>query len=108
MLLSESATSSKTPESALPVTRSGESGKRFWQVLFVLLSLEIGVFLVAAPWSSSWERSLMVGYLSPWRPILLNHYVRGALSGLGLVNLWVGLSQVRSFLRVPAQRSAND
>lgn len=105
MLLSESATSSKPPDSAFPVARGVETGKRLWLVLFILLSLEIGAFLVVAPWSSAWDRNLVVGYLSWLRPLLLSPYVRGAVSGLGVINLWVGISQARDFRRRKAPPS---
>jgi len=79
--------------------RSGESGNRFWRILFVILSLEIGGFLAFVPWAPVWEQRLIVGYLAPVRPVLLNYYVRGALSGLGLVNIWLGITQARAMRR---------
>ena len=71
----------------------GVSG-RLWRVLFVLLSVEIGVFLFLIPWSEVWDRNLVLSYYPSVRPFYLSHYLRGAVSGLGLVNLWLGVSQI--------------
>ena len=62
------------------------------QILFVLLSLELGLFLLLLPWSGMWEHNLIFWLVPGLRPFLLSDYVRGALNGLGLVNLWIGLS----------------
>jgi len=69
-------------------------GTRFWQVVLVLLAIETGLFLIVIPWSSAWDENLVVNYYSAFRPVLRSHYVRGALSGLGLVNLWMGIAEV--------------
>jgi hypothetical protein len=99
MSLSESATSSKAPpDSALPVATGAVFRQRLWQGLGILLFLEIGLFLAAFPWSPAWKENLLVGYF-PWlRPVFLSYYLRGAVSGLGLVNLWMGIAQARRFL----------
>ena len=72
---------------------SGLQG-RLARVLFILLSIEIGVFLLLIPWSEVWDRNLLLRYYPSVRPFYLSHYLRGAVSGLGLVNLWIGVSQV--------------
>ena len=63
------------------------------QILFVLLSLELGLFLLLLPWSGMWEHNLIFWLVPGLRPFLLSYYVRGALNGLGVVNLWIGLSE---------------
>jgi hypothetical protein len=60
--------------------------------VLILLALETGLFLIFVPWSNTWSEFLLRGYFSPLRPILLNHYLRGALGGLGVIDLWVGIS----------------
>ena len=104
---SESATSSKAlPESALPVAKGVVLRQRLWQGLVLLLFLEIGLFLVALPWSSAWDQNLVASYF-PWlRPVFLSYYLRGAVSGLGLINLWMGISQARRLARLWNQATA--
>ncbi|MBI4442544.1 MAG: hypothetical protein HY649_04120 [Acidobacteria bacterium] len=69
-------------------------------MIFIALCIEIGIFLFLFPWSAVWERSFLLGEL-PWlKPIYMSHYLRGAISGLGLVNVWLGVSQAWSFRKL--------
>lgn len=70
-----------------------------WQTLLIALPGEIGLFLVLFPWSDAWTQNWVVDATGLLRSVLLNHYLRGAISGLGLVNLWVAISQAWDLLR---------
>ena len=57
------------------------------RVLWVVLFLEVGILLTVVPWSTYWDRNYFTDGL-PWlRRAMRNTFVRGAVSGLGLVNL---------------------
>ena len=56
---------------------------RQWFVLYVLICLEVGVFLVFVPWSAIWERNYFLENYPRLRPILLSPALRGAVCGLG-------------------------
>jgi hypothetical protein len=71
-----------------------------------LISLEIGLFLVLFPWSGAWEQNRVVNYSASLRPFLLSYYLRGAITGLGLINLWVAATKTREFLRAGRQPPA--
>lgn len=43
--------------------------------------------LILVPWSTFWERNYFAEVLPAIRPWLANNFVRGAVSGLGFVNL---------------------
>ena len=63
-------------------------------LLFAVLCFEIGVFLIAFPWSRYWSANYFA-WLSPdWREIWVNPYFRGAVSGLGVLNLLLSLTEV--------------
>ena len=51
------------------------------------------------PWSAIWSRSLFLYHYPLLRPLWMSPYLRGAVSGLGLVNLWLGVSQAWNFRR---------
>ncbi len=56
----------------------------------VLFCFELGLFLLVIPWSRVWEQNYFLyrwPQLASW---LMNYYLRGFISGLGLVDL--GLS----------------
>jgi hypothetical protein len=48
------------------------------------------------PWSAFWEENYFARAWPFVRPIFLNNFVRGGISGLGLVNLVAGLSELMS------------
>ena len=50
-------------------------------------SLMVGVTLVLAPWTSLWESHPALATSLSLREVLLAPWFRGAVSGLGLVNL---------------------
>ena len=62
-------------------------------VLYVLMSIEVGVFLLVYPWYNDgqfWAQNYFVKSVPEWRPVLLSNYFRGAVSGLGVLNLLIG------------------
>lgn len=71
--------------------------KRILFVLFILFCIELGLFLLVLPWSELWGRNIFLSLFPELRSFLLSNYFRGALSGLGVVNLWVGLSDAWNF-----------
>ena len=46
------------------------------------------------PWSSFWESNYFAIMWPVLLPLFTNHYVRGAVTGLGLVNLSAGISEL--------------
>jgi hypothetical protein len=61
-------------------------------VLFITFCLDIGLFLLIFPWTEYWDS--FAAFVRSWRPYLDNLYVRGAISGLGIVNLYISLGEV--------------
>ena len=90
---SESVLSSKPSDSTARTKGWERAGKRLGAVLYIILCFEIGTFLLLMPWSALWGRSLILNYFPLLRPLYLSPYLRGAISGLGVVNLWLGVSQ---------------
>ncbi len=68
------------------------------RLLFVIYFLETGLLLIVVPWSTFWERNFFTEQLPAVRALLNNAFVRGAVSGIGLVNLFAGLSDLASIL----------
>ena len=70
---------------------------RLYLTVLILFCLEVGVFLVILPWSSLWERNYFLyryPFLARW---LLNHFLRGAISGLGIIDISLGLWHATHF-----------
>jgi hypothetical protein len=72
---------------------------RLLAVAFILFCFEIGLFLVFVPWSQLWEHNVLLAYSLHLRGLLLNNFVRGAVSGLGVVDVVLGLSELSRFWR---------
>ncbi len=71
-------------------------------VVFITFCLEIGLYLLIVPWTESWDGNYFSGLLPRMKPYWDNLYVRGAVSGLGAVNLYISLVEIfrlRRFLR---------
>lgn len=59
-----------------------------------LFALEIGLFLLVFPWRPEWEMSWIPVHSPKSVEVWMSPYFRGALSGLGLLNLYVALSEL--------------
>jgi hypothetical protein len=68
------------------------------RLLLTAFFFEAGLLLVIVPWSVYWERNYFVQALPAVQAFLMNDFVRGAVSGLGLVNLLSGLVEIWAFL----------
>ncbi|MFZ0880143.1 MAG: hypothetical protein WCA98_04980 [Candidatus Acidiferrales bacterium] len=59
---------------------------RSLRVILLLIWLELGLMLILVPWSSYWEANYFLNRFPGLIPFLLNPYLRGAISGLGLLD----------------------
>jgi len=72
---------------------------RIWTICFAIFCLEIGAFLTVFPWLDSWRLNHFPD-MFPWLLGLWEDpYLRGAVSGLGVVNLIIAAAQVNHLLR---------
>jgi len=69
-------------------------GDRQWFILYVVVCLEVGIFLALVPWSAIWERNYFLVAYPSLRAIVLAPALRGAVAGLGLANIYMGLAEV--------------
>jgi hypothetical protein len=98
----------EAPES-IPAGRSWF--QRLASVLFIIFCFELGLFLLIYPWTDSWSENyfawLVQGHSQAnWHAFWDNSYVRGGLSGLGIVNLWIAIMEVFHMFSRPTN-SAN-
>ena len=63
-------------------------------LIFIVFCMELGMFLVIFPWSEFWDRSLFFPLAPEWRLYWDNAYLRGAVSGLGIVNVYIALVEI--------------
>lgn len=58
-------------------------------ILYVVFCFEVGVFLFVLPWVPIWSRNFFVNHYPLVSSIAMNYFVRGAISGLGLADIWL-------------------
>lgn len=67
------------------------------------LFFEIGLLLVVLPWSAFWEQNYFADAWPVLRALVTNNFVRGAVSGLGVVNLVAGFADLALILTARAR-----
>jgi hypothetical protein len=68
--------------------------QRVFVVVYVLFCIELGLVLMILPWMTGYWFSS--GWLAQWpelRRVLQSGFVRGAVSGLGLLDIWLGVME---------------
>ncbi len=65
--------------------------QRLGRVLLIVYFLETGLVLLVAPWSTFWERNWLVEISPLLDGVMRRAAVRGAVSGVGVVNLCAGV-----------------
>ncbi len=63
-------------------------------LLVIILCLEVGLFLVAFPWTEYWETNFFFSFGPGWYRFWQNAYARGAVSGLGALNIYISFVEV--------------
>lgn len=66
---------------------------------FIVFCLEIGIVLLVLPWTEYWDNNFFAtlipaAWAPQWNELWDNTYVRGAVSGLGLVNVLISFSEL--------------
>lgn len=67
-------------------------------LLSITSSLLVGLVLTVAPWTSVWDANWL---LQPWaglRALVMSGFARGAVTGIGLVNVVVAFADLHARL----------
>ena len=72
---------------------------RAWTILYILFCFELGVFLLILPWVSLWTHNYFVAECPWFSSLALNHFTRGAISGLGLADIWLAFYELWRLMR---------
>ncbi|HEV2495944.1 MAG TPA: hypothetical protein VG204_23170 [Terriglobia bacterium] len=77
---------------------------RLLTALYILFCFEVGVCLVIVPWITLWGQNYFVARF-PWIALLTrNYFIRGAISGIGVADIWLGFYEI--WFRLRRQREA--
>jgi len=75
------------------------------RLVFVAFFVEVGLLLIVLPWSAFWEQNYFGKAWPALQPVFFNNFIRGAVSGLGIVNLVAGVFELMPMVIV---RHAHD
>jgi hypothetical protein len=68
---------------------------RILRLLLVLLWLALGLALILVPWSDVWDTNFFLYQYPALAFFLKNPFLRGAISGLGFLNVLLSLEAFR-------------
>jgi hypothetical protein len=68
---------------------------RVLRVLLLLVWLELGLMLILVPWSDFWQANYFMIQFPQLGNFLRSAYLRGAVSGLGVMNVFLALESFR-------------
>ena len=77
------------------------------RLVYVAFFLEVGLLLIVLPWSGFWARNYFVSAWPGLGPIVTNNFVRGAVTGLGVVNICAGLADLLPLLTFRERHDAS-
>ena len=91
--------STQTPAPPIPPPPAKPSGFLRWQrrilgFCLVIFAFEIGMFLIVFPWLRTWDLNWVPLHSQRLSDIWMSRYFRGALSGLGLLNIYVAFAEL--------------
>ena len=68
------------------------------RLVLVAFFFEIGFVLIVVPWSAFWDRNYFAQVAPPLEALITNNFFRGAVSGLGVINILAGLAELVSMV----------
>jgi len=75
-------------------------------LLLAALFVEAGFVLLVAPWTSFWDRNYFMDAVPQVRGLLTSNYFRGAISGLGVIDICAGIAELVAIFANRGQRTA--
>jgi hypothetical protein len=96
--LESSAAPDPNPEQAIPEPTPGAAAPVWLQRLalftLVLFCVYLGVLVMVLPWwTRMWDRNLWIDSHPALAAVLHNGAMRGLISGVGLLDIWIGVSE---------------
>ena len=76
-------------------------------LLLAALFLEVGFALLVVPWSVLWDRNYFIEFVPQLHELLTSNYLRGAVSGLGVLNIGAGIAELVALFAARARRTSS-
>ena len=66
------------------------------RLLLIAFFFEVGFVLILVPWSPFWDRNYFAQHVPLVEALITNDFFRGAVSGLGVLNILTGIGEIAS------------
>jgi hypothetical protein len=63
-------------------------------VILVVFCFYVGLLLFLLPWTSYWQENHYLLTMASLGPALNSGVARGVISGVGLIDIWIGISEI--------------
>ena len=73
------------------------------RLVFLAYFIEVGLVLLVVPWSPFWDRNYFLDLWPAFSAVTRSNLVRGAVSGLGIINLWAAMSELAAMFGMRAK-----
>lgn len=96
ILNSQATSSNPGPQLVAPQSNKPPSSLAIWidrlgLVIRVVFYIELGMLLAVLPWTRLWTENGLVLGMPQLRSVLQMNFVRGVVTGVGLVDMWIGI-----------------
>lgn len=68
------------------------------RLLLAAYLIEAGLVLIVVPWTASWQHNYFGAVLPPLGQVMTNPFVRGGISGVGIITIAAGLRDLAAAL----------
>jgi hypothetical protein len=89
----------QNPPQAEEAWSEEDSGRYRWYhkvgaLVYIFFCFEIGVFLLLFPWLDFWQQNFFSGFSPGWYDVWNSPYVRGAISGVGVIDIAISFAEL--------------
>lgn len=85
-------------------TEDHKYGSLFMRIFQRFVHIAAGIILIWLPWTGAWENNLTLWLWPQIKPVVLNPFFKGAVIGLGIDNVLIGIHDVIHALFSPQRR----
>ncbi|MFB3917076.1 MAG: hypothetical protein ACE14M_10125 [Terriglobales bacterium] len=78
--------------------------QRLSLIIFVMFCIELGMLLAVLPWTRVWMDNSILASHPTLRAVFHAYFVRGAVTGLGLVDIWLGIWEAAHYRETKPQK----
>lgn len=83
----------------MPLARPGRRRRWIAGLSSAAVCTLVGTLLVVAPWLPNWDQNYFSGSQPGWYAIWTDSYFRGAVSGVGALNLYISFVELLRLVR---------